>query len=304
MRTQFVFSEMLNGLRRNLTMTIAVIVTTALTLALAGGAWLLRDDVNRIKGRFSYQFEVKVYTCAPSSTEANCSGGAATPAQVDAIRQTLTSLPVVRQVQFQTSQQAYQDFKVQFRDQPALVANVQPDSIPPTFRVQLTDPKRFDVVSSALQSQPGVQAVQDQRQLLDRVFNFFDGFQAAAIAFAVIQVLAAVLLIANTIRLAAFSRRRETGIMRLVGASNLYIQLPFLLEGALAGMVGGVIACGGLFAAKAFLLDGPLARLFAHGVVLPIDYGRIWLTVPFLVVGGIVLAALASFVTLRRYLRV
>src|SRR5207245_2878340 len=105
-----------------------------------------------------------------------------------------------------------------------LVANVSPDALPESFRVKLKDPKQFDVVASAFQDRPGVDTVKDLKKVLDPLFKVLGAFQRTAVWVAIIQLIAAILLISNTIRVAAFSRRRETGIMRLVGASNLYIQ--------------------------------------------------------------------------------
>lgn len=304
MRAQFVVSEMLIGLRRNLTMSIAVVVTTALTLTLAGVGYLIHQDVSRMKDYYYYKVEVSVFLCGKVSSGQTCKSGAVTADQRAAIVSTLHSLPVVKSIHYETQAEAYKRFTEQFKDSPDLVNNVKPDALPESYRVKLKDPTKFAIVSSGLQDQPGVESVQDQRALLSKLFSILNGFRNAAIALAVFQVLAAVLLISNTIRLTAFGRRRETGIMRLVGASNLYIQLPFLLEGAFAGLIGGVIAVGALFATKAFLLGGPLHSIFASQVILPIGYGEIWGTVPWLLLLGMGLSALASFVTLRRHLRV
>ena len=144
--------------------------------------------------------------------------------------------------------------------------------------------------------------MQDQKALLSNFFTLLRTIQTAAIGFALIQLVAAVLLIGNTIRVAAFSRRRETGIMRLVGASNFYIQLPFLLEGAIAGLIGGLLASGSIVAVKKFFIDDRLRPRFTFTQF--VGWDAVWAITPILIIAGVVLATLASFFTLRKYMRV
>ncbi|MCA1823802.1 MAG: permease-like cell division protein FtsX [Frankia sp.] len=293
MRAQFVLSEIGIGLRRNLTMTIAVIVTVAISLALFGSGLLFRRQVNAMKSYWYDKVEVSVFLAKD-----------VTPAQREAISATLHGLPGVKDVFYESKNEAYVHFKEQFRDSPDLVANVTPDALPESYRVKLSDPRQFDVVASAVSDLPGVDQVYNQRQILKRFFTVVNGFQIVAVAFALIQLIAAGLLISNTIRVSAFNRRRETGIMRLVGASNLYIQLPFLLEGALAGLVGVLLAVVALAGVKVFLVNHILREIIVNLGGHLIGWGDIFsLMLPLLVV-GVGLSALASFFTLRRYLRV
>ena len=140
------------------------------------------------------------------------------------------------------------------------------------------------------------------KKLHDTIFRLLTAMQRTALIVAVIELAAAALLISNTIRVAAFSRRRETGIMRLVGASNLYIQLPFLLEGALAGLVGGLLACGLLAVGKHFLIDGVLSTSIKF---LPfVSWSDVYAKMPLVIFLGVALSSLASLLTLRRHLRV
>jgi cell division transport system permease protein len=301
MRARFVLAELGNGIRRNLTMTIAVIVTVAISLALFGAGLLIRAQVNAMKDYWYDKVEVSVFLCATESTASTCHG-AVTPGQRDAIKTELTRMPEVKRVYYESQQMAFQRFKEQFKDSPDLVRAVTPESLPESFRVKLVDPRQYQVVTDAVAAKPGVEQVQDERRLLDRFFKVLNGFQVAALVVAAVQVMAAVLLIGNTIRVAAYSRRRETGIMRLVGASKFYIQLPFLLEGAFAGLVGALIAVGALSLFKWQFVDErlrksiPLIRFIGWDAVIGI--------IPTLVLLGVLLAALASFVSLRRYLRV
>jgi cell division transport system permease protein len=301
-RAQFVLSEIGIGLRRNLTMTIAVVVTVAISLALFGSGLLIRTQVETMKDFWYDKVEVSVYLCGALSDEVACGGQAVTDAQRVALEADLRAMPEVERVFYESQQDAFEHFQEQFADSPDLVENVTADVLPESFRVKLDDPTQFAVVARAFQGRPGVEEVQDQKALLEGFFSVLSKLQLLALIIAAVQVLAAVLLISNTIRVAAYSRRRETGIMRLVGASNLYIQLPFLLEGVLAGLVGAAFASGALLALKEFLIDRQLRPTFAFTAF--VGWGDVLAILPILFATGALLAGLSSFVTLRRHLRV
>ena len=302
MRAQFVFSEIGIGLRRNLTMTVAVIVTVAISLALFGSGLLIRAQVDAMKDFWYDKVEVSVYLCGEASGTGTCGGGAVTAEQRNEIQADLEAMPEVQTVFYESQAKAYEQFKEQFKDSPDLVENVTQEALPESFRVKLKDPTQFAVVASAFDSRPGVEEVQDQKALLEGFFNVLNKLQLIALIIAAVQVVAAVLLISNTIRVAAYSRRRETGIMRLVGASNLYIQLPFLLEGVLAGLVGAAFASGALLALKEFLIDRQLRPAFEFTAF--VGWDDVLAILPMLILVGALLAGLSSFVTLRRHLRV
>jgi len=301
MRAQFVLSEIGIGLRRNLTMTVAVVVTVAISLALFGSGLLIRAQVEAMKDFWYDKVEVSVYLCGEASQSRTCAS-AVTADQRRELQADLEAMPEVQTVYYESQEEAYKQFREQFKDSPDLVENVTAEALPESFRVKLKDPTQFAVVAEAFASRPGVEEVQDQKALLEGFFNVLNKLQLIALIIAGVQVVAAVLLISNTIRVAAYSRRRETGIMRLVGASNLYIQLPFLLEGVLAGLVGAGLAAAALVAVKIFLVDGQLRPSFP--VIAFIGWDDVLAILPLLFLTGVLLAGLASFVTLRRHLRV
>ncbi|MFL6053805.1 MAG: permease-like cell division protein FtsX, partial [Actinoallomurus sp.] len=284
-----------------LTMTIALVVTVAIAMALFGTGVLLKMQVDKSINYWSNKVEVSIYLCNKLSANPACNKAAPTQTQKDAIRQQLEQMPQVAKVTPETAQQAYQRAKEQFKDSPGIAGSIQPGDIPDSFRVKLKDPKNFAAVVAQMQNRPGVDQVVNERAILEKFFKILGGLQWAALTIAAIQLIAAVLLVANTIRLSAFNRRRETGIMRLVGASNVYIQLPFILEGAIAGLVGGVVAAILLSFSKVFLL-GRLQKNLQFATPLG------WVDVTTVIVAsmcfGIVLCALASFLTLRRYLKI
>ncbi len=301
MRANFVLSEVGIGLRRNLTMTVAVIISVAVSLGLFGFGLLIRQQVDAMKNFWYDKVEVSIFLCNKDDRTPSCNG-AVTPAQKDQIRQDLERLkPTVKEIYFEDHAQAYQHFQEDLKDT-ALAQNITPDQLPESFRVKLSDPTKYGIVASAFAGRPGVYDVQDQRQVLDKFFKVLRGFEVLALFLAVTMLFVAVLLIMNTMRVAAFSRRRETSIMRLVGASNFYIQLPFITEAVVAGLIGGLVAAAAICLIYVFLIDNYLRPTFQFTSF--IGWDAVLATIPVLIGTGVVLAALASFISLRKYLKV
>jgi cell division transport system permease protein len=305
MRAQFVLSEIGVGLRRNLTMTFAVIVSVALSLALAGGSWLGREQVSQMKGYWYDKVEVSIFMCNKSDATStlNCQKGPATAGQMNTILHDLKALPIVAKVYQENPTQAYQRYKEQFKGQ-AGSDLLTPDQMEFSFRVKLKNPNAYQDITSAFQDRPGVQSVQDQRQLLQNLFGLLNGMTYVALAVLAFMLTVAMLLIVNTVRVSAFSRRRETGIMRLVGASSFYIQAPFIMEAAFAGLIGGALACGMLLAGRYFLIDAGLDLQDKIKLIQFLGWGDVVRMLPLVLVVGVLMPSLAAFFTLRKYLRV
>ncbi|PPS93885.1 cell division protein FtsX [Thermobifida fusca] len=283
-------------------MTIAVITTVAISLALFGAGMLINQQVSAMRGYWDQRISITIYLCTESSPSSHCvENGPATDEDRAAIQADLESMPEVASVEYVDQAQAWEDFQNRFANQQALVEATQEGDIPDNFRVQLVDPSQYEKVQESFRNRAGVDMVSNDKDVLDRFFELFDVLKWAALTFAIVQLAAAALLIGNTIRLSAYSRRRETGIMRLVGASNFYIQLPFLLEGAICGLIGGIIASGFIVAARYVLLD-KIQDWFYSGVRL--STGALLSVIGMSIILGVLLCAIASFLTLRRYLRV
>jgi len=298
----FVLQEIWIGLRRNLTMTIALIVVVAISLSLLGTGLLFVKQVDSTRTYWQSKVEVSIYLCTADSANPSCHG-AYTTQQQQTIMSTLQGLPQVQTVYFQTQDQAYAQFKQFFANDQAYVSTVKPTDIPASFEVKLKDPSsaNYNVVASAVTGAQGVDLVVNEMTILDKFYKLLYGLRNAVVIVALILVVAAVLLVSNTIRLSAFNRRRETGIMRLVGASNLYIQMPFLLEGVIAGLLGWVIAAFLLVGVKSLLLNN-LQQYFSYNVGL--TTGDLVEVIVLAMCVGVLLCGITSFVTLRRYLRV
>jgi cell division transport system permease protein len=298
-RLSFVSKEVGNGLRRNFTMTVALIVSVAVSLSLVGAALLLSAQVDRMKGYWYDKIEVSIFLCGNTSVAFTCTGSV-TDEQRKNIETILGGLAPVKNVFYESSADAYDKFKVQFAGS-AILANISPDALPASFRVKLDNPENFEIVAGALQSVQGVESIQDQRKLLDRFFQILKGLQTFALAIALAMLFVTVLLVMNTVRVAAFARRRETSIMRSVGASNMSIRLPFILEAAVAAILGSTLATAGILASKYWLID---AKLAPNLTFIPfVTWNEVLTIVPVLYLVGVGTTVLAASITLRRYLK-
>ena len=304
MRAAFILGEIAGGLRRNVSMVVSVILVTFVSLTFVGAAGMLQLQITQMKGYWYDRVQVAIFLCGEGSTAPGCVSGPVTKDQQAALTGLLESPAVAQYVNdyhYETSEEAYEHFKNQFANSP-IVDSVTPDQLPSSFRINLTDPEKYQIISETFSSQPGVETVIDQRQLLERLFSVMNGASLVAIVIAGIMIVCAILLIATTIRLSAFSRRRETGIMRLVGASKLMIQLPFVLEGVIAAVVGAVLASGTLWAVSRFFLGEVLAKQYPDTAF--ISPAQTLVLAPLLITLGVVLAGVSSILTLRRYLKV
>jgi cell division transport system permease protein len=306
MRAQFVLSEIGVGLRRNLTMTFAVIVSVALSLALFGGALLMREQVSVMKDYWYDKVNVSIFLCNKNdaATAPKCAKGAATSQQKDQIETDLKKMDnIVETVHYETADEAFKHYKERYGDTP-IAATITPDQLPESFRVKLKDPEKYQVVATAFAGRDGVESVQDQRNILQNLFDLMNGMNIAALCVMALMLVIALMLIVNTVRVSAFSRRRETGIMRLVGASSFYIQMPFIMEAAFAGLIGGGVACVMLLAGRYFLIDHGLALSEKMQLVNFIGWDAVLSKLPLVIAIGLLMPAVAAFIALRKYLRV
>jgi len=304
-RLGLVLGEAGNGLRRNISMVISVILVTFISLTFVGAAILLQMQIGQMKGYWYDRAQVAIYMCTDFDTTGNCAQAEATQAQIDAVEaqlQSPTLAPYIEKFEFETREQAYQNFQTQFSDSP-IASFVTPDTLNQSFRVNLVNPNDADVLIESLSGSAGVQEVKDQRGYLDQIFSVLNAASATAIGIAVLMLIAAVLLIATTIRLSAFSRRRELGIMRLVGASNRFIQTPFVLEGVFASFIGSLLAGAAIVGIVQFFVQGVLVQTLQTTTTL-VGLGDALTVVPILIVVGALLAAASASVAISRYLKV
>ncbi len=300
MRTGFLFKEVKIGLRRNLTMTFAVVITVAISLTLLGIGLLANSQVRVMKDYWYDKIEVSVFLCGTLSESPSCASGPVSQEQRDQIKVDIEALPVVDMVYYESQSEAFTRFQERFKGS-AIAQNVTQDQLPESYRVKLKDPTQFAVMQSAFAGRPGVDSVQDQRSILEKFFKLLSVLRDGALAIGLASVLTAALLISNTLRIAAFNRRRETGVMKLVGASSFSIQLPFLLEGIISAIVGWVFSTGLLSGFK-LLVDSRIAPLLSFTKFF--TWSDVWVASGILLITGLVVSTVASVATLRKYLKV
>ncbi len=303
-RIRFVLGEIGQGLRRNVSMAISVILVTFVSLTFVGAAALLQMQINTMKGDWYDRVEVSIFMCPTKSSVPTCVGGEATQEQIDSVRAILEGdglAAYVDEVYFETKDEAYAAMQEQFAGQD-IFERITPDQLQVSFRVKLDDPTQFEVISDEVSGRDGVEIVQDQREVFEPLFLVLNRATLLSASLAGVMMLTAVLLITTTIRLSAMSRRRETEIMRFVGASNFFIQLPFMLEGALAALLGGVLATGTLWLGVHYGIEGWLSESIRFTPFITTE--QVWLIAPFLAVIGIAIAGISSLVSLSRYTKV
>ena len=301
MQARFLFSEVGSGLRRNLSMAVSVVLVTMVSMFLLGLGMLAQRQADTMKGYWYDRIQVSIYLCTQDSRQPNCEGRAVTEAEKAALQTQLEALPEVKQVFYESEQDAYDRFKEQFRNSP-IAGNVQVGDIPQSLRVQLDDPTKYAVVTEQFQGAPGVATVQDQEKVLSKFFTIINYVTFFAVLLAALMVACAALLMATTIRQAAFIRRREIGIMRLVGASNWTIRAPFISEMVIVSAIGVVLAVGLLIALMDYVFNEGASQIALSQAF--IGTSDVWLIAPWMLLGVIGLAVVTSLVTLRRYLQV
>ena len=296
-------TETWSGLRRNASMTLAVVVTMWVSLTLFGAGLMTAQQVDRFKDDWYDRVEISVFLCVPDSRGGNCQAGeSATEAQRMEIEATLKSNPEVAEVFYETKEQAYAQFREYYANNDPILKATTVDKMQDSFRVKLKNPEEYQGVVSAVSGMPGVQLVQDLRKILDPMFTWLNLARWATVGLSALLLLAAALQIGNTIRMAAYSRRREIGIMRLVGASNWYIMLPFLLESLIAAVGGAVLACLTLAAVQQFVIIGKAQAEIQ--TIRWIEWPHVGTAMASIAVVAVVLSIIPTLIATRRFLRV
>lgn len=303
MRAGLVLSEAAFGLRRNVSMVISVVLVTFVSLTFVGAAILMQLQIATMRDFWVDRAQVAIYMCTSVSQTATCADGAATEEQLAEVKSKLEGdalAPLIRTYEFVDHEQAYQELLELVGEEAASV--VTPEQVNQTYRVNLVDQTQSDVIIEAFRGMNGVEEVKDQLQYLEPLFSALTVATYIAVGIAGLMLIAAVLLIATTIRLSAYARRRELGIMRLVGASNGFIQTPFILEGVFAALIGSLLASGAVLLGVHFGVNEYL-RNRVDFVTTWVGLDDAWTVVPVLILIGIALAALSAGFAIRRWLR-
>ena len=299
MKLGFVLREAFRGLGRNFTMTIALVITTAISLALLATGFLVTKMTEDTKDIYLDRVEVMIQLDEDiSANDDDCSSEACRE-----VRELLDGADGVDSVTFRSREQSFERFVEVFGEtDPQLVAETSPDALPAALHVRLTDPLD-QAPLEPVRDLPQVDTIVDQVDDLRGATDNLDAVRNATFLVAGVQAIAAIFLIANMVQIAAFSRRDEISIMRMVGASRWYTQAPFVLEAVLATLIGALLATAGLFLGKQFVIDKALRGLYDSQLIAPVTTADIWLVVPVVALIGIVFAGLTAQVALRSYVR-
>lgn len=304
MKLRFILSEVGKGLARNRAMSVAVIIVTYVSLLFVGVAGLSQMQVMQMKSQWYDKIEVSIYMCATDDATPSCNATEAAEAQISAVRDKLNSAEMsqyVKNVYEESKEEAYENYLKLYGDS-TISEWTTVDMMPVSFRVKLVDPEQYSIIKEEFSGAAGVSQVKDQREIIEPLFNVIDAARLMALGLGGVMIIAAILLISTTIRLSAMSRETETQIMRYVGASNLFIQAPFMIEGALAAIAGAILAVGTLFAGVHFLVQGWLAPSFSWTSF--IGATQVWIMTPILILAAVALALIASAVSLAKYTKV
>src|SRR5690349_2988132 len=278
-------------------MTAAMILTTAISIGLFGGGLLVVRLADNSREIYLDRVETQVFlTDDISANDTTCAS-----APCKGLRDKIEARQDVKSVRFVNRQDAYNDAIKKF---PEFKDVAGKDSFPASFIVKLNNPEQHAEFDAAMQGQPGVRSILNEKDLIDRLFAVLDGLRDAAFAVALVQAVGAILLIANMVQVAAYTRRTEIGIMRLVGASRWYTQLPFLVEAMLAALIGVVLAIAGLVVVRALFLESALDQFYRANLIAKVDYADVlYFSAPWMLFLGLAMSGITAYATLRLYVR-
>ncbi|RMI35236.1 permease-like cell division protein FtsX [Nocardia stercoris] len=300
MRIGFLFTEIYTGFRRNVTMTLATVLTTMVSLIMFGGGMLAVQMTQHTESVFLGRLEVRLFLDPEvSANDPDCTLDPCKSLMADLNRQ-----PGVTSVQFTDSAAAKKEAtEVTFKDQPETAKMIQNTDFPASLRVKTTDPGQYPKLLQNYSSRPGVIQVHSDQEFVDRLVSMFDGLRNAAFGLAALMALGSLLLIANMVQVAALSRKEEVEIMRMVGATRWYTQLPFLLEVLIGAIAGSVFAALTLFAARPLIINPVLNAAVGSGVIPSLSNGDVAVTGIWMIAVGVVFAGAIGYGSLRYYVR-
>ncbi|MFN2517425.1 MAG: permease-like cell division protein FtsX [Jatrophihabitantaceae bacterium] len=301
MRANFVLSGMATGIRRNATMTLALILSTAIALAFVGASILANTEITKFKHKYEDKINVSVYLCAElHANDKNCKHKT-TAAETAAIRSQLFNDSLVKSITYVSEKDAFARGKQQ---QPTLAQYTKLGDLPASFTVKLKNVKNdYKEFAARTRGLVGVGRVNNQIDTINTLLNIIDSARLLSIVIALVVLAASILLIANTIQVAATQRKNETSIMRLVGASRWMTELPFVLEAVIAAAVGGLIAFGLIWLGEHYVLDNVFAGPTHNGVIPNLAINDVLIAGGIGMIVGLALSAITAFATLRLYVR-
>ena len=303
MNPRFLASEVATGAKRNGFMFASLVIVAMVSMFFVGSGMLAQRQVNQAKGDWYDKVHAFVFLCTDDDKGVkSCADGRTSAADAANVESTLNSLkPLVTKVEHKSSAEALSMFRSQFKNSP-YAKNVNAESMPDFYEVSLRDPKKYGQIAGSIEGMPGVAHVSNLHDVLAPFFSFLNMLSVGSVSLAILMVICSVLLMMTTIRQVAFTRRRQIAIMRLVGAPNHTIYLPFILEVMLAVLIGTALAIAMLYVLVIVGIGnwatsgGGFINLVTADDLLPI-----W---PWLLVLAVLLSLVTSAIALRRYLKV
>ena len=293
MKIGYFLSETVTNLKRNLLMTIAAISTVAISLLLLGGVQILGMVVNNMTGTLEAKVEVSIFLRDD-----------ATQGEIQSLEREIAQMNEVDNVTFVSKQDAYEEFKQTYESRPEFYESLPEDALPASLRVDLTDANFAETVSARVEGAPGVDDVRFGGEIIKRLLQVNTLLRTITLVMSVILMIAAAALIANTIRLAIYARREEIGIMKLVGATNWFIRIPFMLEGVIAALAGALISGAVVLSGNALLFSRMGEALPFLETVFSFSSGEILSVLLVLAGVGALVGLIGSGMALRRFLEV
>jgi cell division transport system permease protein len=291
LKVDYFARETATNLRRNVFMTSAAVVVVAVSLALVGGALLLKQGVDKATIQWKGGVEGSIFMKADAA-----------PEEIDAVDRELRAMPEVKKVRFVTKQGAYDEFRKMFSNSPDMLETLNVDQMPPSFRVVPRQAQQIDVIGNRFKDRPGVRDVVYAKDTVKALLSVTRYAQLLIWSVAIVLLAAASLLILNTIRMAIYARRREVAVMKLVGATNWFIRVPFMFEGLVQGMIGALGAFGVVYLVRNFAQHAVRHVELFHEFA--VSTNEVIGTGIFLVVVGMIVGALGSAIAVSRFLDV
>lgn len=298
-RIAYAFRETWESFRRNITLTAAAVLTSAVSLLLVGATFLIQRAFENLLVQWRGDVEMIIFVRSDASAEQI--------ALVDSVLRASPTIIDVEKLRYLNKTESYEEAKRIFVGDPVTLSLLAPETIPTQFKVVplSDDPTLVRSLSDQYRTLPGVEAValaEDEFEVISTLSNFI---RVVTLITSLVLLLVAVGLIWNTIRTAMFARRREIEVMKLVGATNWFIRVPFMLEGLLQGLIGGVVSCGGLWLLNSAWTNGVTSFKPGTGIsslVVPDSYLT---SVMFILLAiGALVGAVGSAIAATRFLDV